>query len=259
MKKKYGWIYVLPVLMVLMILAFGVLGVRSAIDEQRMQQEVAKLQWMTDPVLAGEYTQPFLIDELDMIKIYGQGEDGKKRPHWFSYDGRELTDEELTTLYDERIYADTEEELEYQEKKTDMDPESLRELFGEDLLIWTDFCDGLALLYYKDRMVCVNEEGKPVFEKKARIPKRYIEGGTTETNTTMAGLNRDGFRDGLAVFTLDGCKYGVLDQEGNVVIEPVFKGKKSLQVLKDQHIGVFYERIFRIGKLCEWAGGMICD
>ena len=254
MKKKYGWIYVLPILMVFMILSFGVLGVRSAIGEQRMQQELKKLQWVMEPVLAGEYTQPFLIDELDMIKIYGQGEDGKKRSHWFSYDGRELTDEELTTLYDQQIYADSEEELEYQGKKTNMDPESLRELFGEDLLIWTDFCDGLALLYCKDRIVCVNEEGETVFEKKARIPKRYIEGGTTETNTTMVGLNRDGFRDGLAVFTLDGCKYGVLDREGNVIIEPVFKGKRSLQVMEDRHIRVFYERVFCIGKLYEQAG-----
>lgn len=203
MKKKYGWIYVLPILMVFMILSFGVLGVRSAIGEQRMQQELKKLQWVK--------------------------------------------------------YDDTEEELEYQGKKTNMDPESLRELFGEDLLIWTDFCDGLALLYYKDRIVCVNEEGETVFEKKARIPKRYIEGGTTETNTTMTGLNRDGFRDGLAVFTLDGCKYGVLDQEGNVVIEPVFKGKRSLKVMEDRHIRVFYERVFSIGKLYEQEGGMICD
>jgi hypothetical protein len=258
MEKRYGWIYVLPLLLAVSIFSFGALGLRSAIGEQRMQQELAKLEWKMEPVLAGEYTQPFFEEEVGVIKLYDQGEDGMRRLHWFSSDGRELSEEEvdeLYELYDERIYADTEEELATYKKQTAIGHESMRELFGEDLLIWTDFCDGLALLYYKDKLVCADENGNIVFEKKARIPKRYIEGGSSETNSIITGLNRQGFCDGLAVFTLDGCKYGVVDSQGNIVIEPVFKGKNTLMVLNDHHIRVFYERVFRIGKLEEWSGG----
>lgn len=206
MEKRYGWIYVLPVLLTVSVFSFGALGLHSAIGEQRMQQELAKLEWK-----------------------------------------------------DERIYADTEEELAPYKKQTAIGHESMRELFGENLLIWTDFCDGLALLYYKDKLVCADENGNIVFEKKARIPKRYIEGGSSETNSTITGLNRQGFCDGLAVFTLDGCKYGVVDSQGNIVIEPVFKGKNTLMVLNDHHVRVFYERVFRIGKLEEWSGGEDLD
>ena len=51
MKKRYFWIYVLPVLMLTTTLAFGVLGVRSAIGEQKMQTELVKVDWKMEPVL----------------------------------------------------------------------------------------------------------------------------------------------------------------------------------------------------------------
>lgn len=247
MKKRYVWIYVLPVLMVLSVAAFGVLGVRTAISEQKMQQELAKVEWKMEPVAVGTYSRPFYQPETDTIKVFVRDKNGRRL---FSSEGELLTDAELDAR-----------------KPTNVDPEpdayrdgaSVRKAFGEDILIWTDFSDDRALLYYRDKLVCVNGEGETVFEKKARIPERYVEGGTSETNTTITGLNRDGFRDGLAVFTLDGCKYGVLDKEGNVIIEPVFKGKRSLMILKDYHIGVFYESIFCIGRIQAAAGGEADD
>lgn len=247
MKKQYGWIYVLPALMLLSIVAFGVLGVRSAVSEQRMQQELETLEWKMEPVSVGIYSRPLYQPESDTVKVYNQDKGG---PRLFSSEGEILTDEDL----DGRKPADAD-----QEPEVYRGPSSVRETFGEDILIWSDFSDDRALLYYKDKLVCVNGAGETVFEKKARIPERYIEGGTSETTQTITGLNRDGFRDGLAVFTLDGCKYGVLDREGNVVIEPVFKGKYSLMVLKDGHVGVFYESIFCIGKVQAATGGEADD
>lgn len=243
MKKRYFWIYVLPVLMGLSITAFGILGVRSAVNEQKMQQELAKIEWKMEPVAVGTYSRPFYQPESDTVKVYNRDKEG---PGLFSSEGEILTDEDL----DGRKPAEADYEPDVYREAV-----SMRKTFGEDLLIWTDFSDGLALLYYKDKLVCVNGSGETVFEKKARIQERYIEGGSSETNQTITGLNRDGFRDGLAVFTLDGCKYGVLDREGNVIIDPVFKGKRSLMVLKESHVGVFYESIFCIGKVQTATGG----
>ena len=243
MKKQYFWIYVLPVLMLLAIAAFGVLGVKSAVNEQKMQQALKQMEWKTEPISVGAYSRPFYQPETDTVKVYNTDKEG---PRWFSSEGEVLTDEEV----DGRKPAEAEYEPDIYK-----DAVSIRETFGDDILIWSDFSEGLALLYYKDKLVCVNGEGETVFEKSARIPDRYIEGGTSETGTTITGLNREGFRDGLAVFTLDGCRYGVLDREGNIIIEPVFKGKYSLMVLQDCHIGVFYESVFRIGKVQTAAGG----
>ena len=247
MKIRDLWIYVLPVLMVLMIVAFGALGVKSGLNQQAMESELGKITWKMEPVVTQGIKSPFYYETLDLVNIYYRGENGSSKPCWFSFSGIELTEEEVP---DEVFSGDVKEDISGYRGH-----EYMREHFGEDLLTWTDFRDGLALLYYRDKLVCVNEAGDVVFEKKAHIPDRYIEGGSSETNSTITGVNRQGFCDGLAVFTLDGCKYGVLDRAGNVVMEPVFKGKNTLRVLNDQHIGVFYEKVFRIGQIDGGLGG----
>ena len=128
--------------------------------------------------------------------------------------------------------------------------------YGDDVLAFTEFQEGLSLLYYKDKLVCLDEDLNVVFEKKAHIPPRYADHSHYDKNSLVRGLNEDGFRDGIAVFTLDGCHYGVLDKEGNVLLEPVFKGDRSLTVMKNRCVAVFYEQELRIGAVEKEIGGV---
>ena len=127
--------------------------------------------------------------------------------------------------------------------------------YGNELLAYTAFNEGLCLLYYKNKVVCIDENLNVIFEKKAHIPPCYADASRYDKNSFVRGLNVEGFNDGLAVFTLDGCRYGVLDKDGNVLIEPVFKGSDTLTVMKNQHVAVFYEQEFRIGELNAEMGG----
>ena len=127
--------------------------------------------------------------------------------------------------------------------------------YDDELLEFTEFHEGLCLLYYRNKLVCIDENLNIVFEKKAHIPKLYADDSHYDKNSLVRGINTEGFLDGIAVFTLDGCHYGVLDKEGNVLIEPVFKGIDTLTVMKNRHIAVCYEQEFRIGQMKVETGG----
>ncbi|MBR3785247.1 MAG: hypothetical protein IKJ77_02435 [Firmicutes bacterium] len=127
--------------------------------------------------------------------------------------------------------------------------------YDDELLEFTEFHEGLCLLYYRNKLVCIDENLNIVFEKKAHIPKLYADDSHYDKNSLVRGINTEGFNDGLAVFTLDGCHYGVLDKEGNVLIEPVFKGIDTLTVMKNRHVAVCYEQEFRIGQMKAETGG----
>ena len=127
--------------------------------------------------------------------------------------------------------------------------------YDDKLLEFTEFHEGLCLLYYGNKLVCIDENLNVVFEKKAHIPKLYADNSHYDKNSLVRGINTQGFNDGLAVFTLDGCHYGILDKAGNVLIEPVFKGIDTLTVMRDRHIGVLYEQEFRIGQMKAETGG----
>lgn len=260
MKKRYFWIYVLPVLMMTTTLAFGVLGVQSAMNAVAMEQELEKLEWAMEP-LSGETVKPdFYEVEADILFVSynADGEDLKEL--YFSSDPIELSGDEMYERYyeseseEEEVVLKDDSAVRWQnypeERKVILGEKSkvLKE-YGEELFAYTGFSDGLSLLYFRDRLVCINEELDVVFEKEAKIKKKYAEHQSTESNSIIRGLNTAGFLDGLAVFTLDGCKYGIIDEEGNVVIEPVFKGKDALIVMKNHHVAFCYEDEFRIGEI----------
>ena len=69
MKKRYIWIYILPVLMLTTTLAFGVLGVRSAIAEQKMQTELAKVDWKMETVFVLEEHRPLYEESIDVMEV----------------------------------------------------------------------------------------------------------------------------------------------------------------------------------------------
>lgn len=407
MKKRYFWIYVLPVLMLTTTLAFGGLGVRSAIGEQKMQTELAKVDWKMEPVFVLEEHWPQYEESIDVMEVIVKEEKGGVK-RWFTSDPVILNDEEVDQRYQEEaaekttywpeatedgreimtdengervgtvqmaqinswsdkyvcgiiggniygildyngrvlmeaddynfdwlhgdifsqrpwngkgsgtkvfnlitgevyceldgdwfvstnaigyeaegddekldreiIYYDKdfkelkrvkngmiwmgpEEQNRYwqnhvdgQKKLLDKNLQVIAE-YDNKLLAFTEFYEGQALLYYKNKMVCIDENLNVIFEKKAHIIPRYADSSRCEKDSIVRGLNVDGFHDGLAVFTLDGCRYGILDKDGNILIEPVFKGIDSLTIMKNHHISVFYEQEFRIGELKAETGG----
>ena len=407
MKKQYGWIYVLPALMLLSIVAFGVLGVRSAVSEQRMQQELSKIEWKMEPVFVLEEHRPLYEESIDVMEVIVKEEKGVGK-RWFSSNPVILNDEEVDQRYQEeaaekttywpeatedgreimtdengervgtvqmaqinswsdkyvcgiiggniygildyngRVLMEADDynfdwlhgdifsqrpwngkgsgtkvfnlitgevyceldgdwfvstnaigyEAEGNDEKLDSEiiyyDKDFKELkrvkngmiwmgsepqrrywqtqengsvklldqnlqtvaeYDNKLLAFTAFHEGQALLYYKNKMVCIDENLNVIFEKKAHITPRYADSSRYEKDSIVRGLNVDGFHDGLAVFTLDGCRYGILDKDGNILIEPVFKGIDSLTIMKNHHISVFYEQEFRIGELKAETGG----
>ncbi len=404
MKKRYFWIYVLPVLMVTTIIGFGVLGVKSAVNQQQMEEELAKIEWKMEPARVLSDHRPFYYKDIDVAFVICKGQshfstdpimpsmeevdaryeqydlddegywldridygpeqtgdnkeiimdaygeqvgtvkivriddwsdkyvcgsiDGKrngvlnyggrilieseeyefghlygnlcyKRPYYdkaddtvvfdivtgetiYRLEGDWLVDTtsigycaadqgSLTRESDVKIYFDREfQELTRIEKGNILigpgddsyywyiDSDGGKRLLDEnlqvkkdyqqDLLAYTEFSEGLSLLYFRDKLVCIDENLNVVFEKKAHIPIKYADDTRYDKNSVVRGVNIQGFHDGLAVFTLDGRKYGVLDSQGNVWLEPVFKGKDTLTVMKNQHIGYFYQQGFCIGK-----------
>lgn len=407
MKKRYFWIYVLPVLMLTTTLAFGVLGVRSAIGEQKMQTELANVDWKMEPVFVLEEHRPLYEESIDVMEVIVKEEKGVGK-RWFSSNPVILNDEEVDQRYQEeaaekttywpeatedgreimtdengervgtvqmaqinswsdkyvcgkiggniygildyngRVLMEADDynfywlhgdifsqrpwngkgsgtkvfnlitgevyceldgawfvstnaigyEAEGNDEKLDSEiiyyDKDFKELkrvkngmiwmgsepqrrywqtqengsvklldqnlqtvaeYDNKLLAFTAFHEGQALLYYKNKLVCIDEDCNVIFEKKARIPKLYADDSYYEKNSIVRGLNEEGFLDGIAVFTLDGCCYGVLDKDGNILIEPVFKGIDSLTIMKNHHISVFYDQEFRIGELKAETGG----
>lgn len=409
MKKRYFWIYVLPVLMLTTTLAFWVLGVRSAIGEQKMQTELAKVDWKMEPIVllpghgvvyerhcdvleafskGGQNyfsTNPIMLDDgevderlteatqdgefwVEKISLWPEAtEDGQEIMtdengervgtvqmaqinSWsdkyvcgiiggniygiLDYNGRVLMEaddynfdwlhgdifskrpwngkgsgtkvfnlitgkvyceldgdwlvstnaigyeaegddekldreiiyydkdfKELTRVKKGMIWMGSEPQRRYWQtqengsvKLLDQNLQTVAE-YDNKLLAFTAFHEGQALLYYKNKMVCIDENLNVIFEKKAHITPRYADSSRYEKDSIVRGLNVDGFHDGLAVFTLDGCRYGILDKDGNILIEPVFKGIDSLTIMKNHHISVFYEQEFRIGELKAETGG----
>ncbi len=410
MKKRYFWIYILPVLMLTTTLAFGVLGVQSAVNAQKRNTELEKLDWKTESMIVQGDHRPYYERSIDVVEVIvdGGGYAGKQffssnpvfltieemdeRYHWSeteesadgkaycpepTTDGQEIMvdayGEQVGTVqmkqinswsdkyvcgeiggkihgildYNGKILMESEDytfqhlqgdvfyKRPYYERSNDtvifniVTGEKLLELDGdwlvstnsigyeavydyqndnetvyfdrdfkeltkvkngtiwmgsekqnlywqteengqtklldenlqvkaeydEKLLVFTDFHEGLSLLYYKNKLVCIDENLNVVFEKKAHIPRVYADNSHYDKNSLVRGINTEGFNDGLAVFTLDGCHYGVLDKEGNVLLEPVFKGIDTLTVMKNGHIGIFYQQEFRIGQLEKQTGG----
>lgn len=412
MNKRYFWIYVLPILMVTTIIGFGVLGVKSAVYEQKMQTELAKIEWKMDAVEIYDENRPYYDKATDIIEViwydmenhwvgkrffssnpieltWEDVDEREKRLNLMdavylsetyspeqTLDGKEiLIDQngkqvgttEMQAIYDwsdEYIFGRLDEKTgailnrqnqvvmqssEYDFNHLDknlcwkrplygkadtsavfniktgqtiyeiegdwsfscnalgyeawdsesdikvyfdydfheisrieqgmihigytanpvywqVDAEGRKAIvnenlqckkeYGKELLAFSDFDDNLALLYFRDKLLCVDENVNIVFEKKTRIRDYYADDSYDEKNSIVEGLNVDGFVDGLAVFTLDGYRYGVLDCEGNILLDPVFKGKNSLTVMKNQHVAVFYEGEFCIGKIKTASGGM---
>ena len=412
MKKRYFWIYVLPVLMLTTTLAFGELGVRSAIGEQKMQTELAKVDWKMEPVLVLEdyglnynrdidtletvvkmknwygkqyfSSNPIVISDEDYDRRWkdcyssekksfdeenayraqstrgGQEimvDDEEKRvgtvkieriDDWsdtyvcgkikeelwgiLDYNGKVLMQSDayyFGHLYDDICYKEpiygkgkdtvvfniatgevvygfdghweiTANAIGYEAEcfdaaenpkmyfdqnfqlltkvdngfinigdqpcnrywgkdggHTRLYNEKLQLLadYGTGVLSYSEFNEGLCLLYYKNKLVCIDENLNVIFEKKAHIKPRYADDSYREKNSLVDGVNEEGYHDDLAVFTLDGCRYGVLDKDGNVLLEPVFKGLDTLTIMKHQHVAVFYEQELRIGALKTETGG----
>lgn len=254
MKKRYFWIYVLPVLMVTTIIGFVVLGINSAVYEQKMQEELAKIEWKMEPIETYESKKPYYESYADVIEVVCYD----KSNHWvgkrfFSSSSIELNWEEA----DQRLRLNDEQNRENQDWFYFDSSLPGFEKYDGELLDSSFFSEGLALLYFEDHLVCVDREYNIVFEKKAHIESSYVKSGTSEENVIKKGINTEGFHEGLAVFTLDGCRYGILDREGNVLIEPVFKGKDTFTVMKNQNIAFFYGGEFRIGEIAVRTGGKI--
>ncbi|MBR4020198.1 MAG: hypothetical protein IKI99_02700, partial [Firmicutes bacterium] len=70
--------------------------------------------------------------------------------------------------------------------------------YDDELLEFTEFHEGLCLLYYRNKLVCIDENLNVVFEKKAHIPKLYADDSHYDKNSLVRGINTEGFNDGLA-------------------------------------------------------------
>lgn len=86
---------------------------------------------------------------------------------------------------------------------------------GKDPLTLLRFSEGKALVYGPYKVTCYDREGNVIFEK------RCDKGAYTAFSKALQPVF---FTDGLAPILVDGAStYGIVDQFGNYVIEPILK------------------------------------
>ncbi|MGC2872550.1 WG repeat-containing protein [Ihubacter sp. rT4E-8] len=85
------------------------------------------------------------------------------------------------------------------------------------------FSEGKAMIWEKDKVHVIDKEGRRLFEKTLTVPldESLFEDMSYydfENNYDVSGC---WYRDGSAVY-FDGKKFGIIDDEGDWIIEPVF-------------------------------------